>query len=52
MADGEADEGMTHEALIELLESLLPYIEYARSHDLPNAAYYLELLYGIIWPKP
>lgn len=42
---------MTEET-ITLLESLLPYLEYAAAHDLPNARHYLKLVESIIWKQP
>lgn len=42
---------MDRDDLIRLLESLLPYIEYAAAKGLPNALYYQELIEGMIWQR-
>ena len=42
---------MTNDDLLSLLESLLPYVKYAKANKLPNAAYYAELLENLIWRR-
>jgi hypothetical protein len=42
---------MSNDDLLSLLESLLPYVKYAKANKLPNAAYYAELLESLIWPR-
>ena len=35
--------------VLDLLESILPYVRYAKQQGLPNADYYLELIEGLLW---